>query len=141
MCDAQVWFQNSRARDRREAKIPALVPLSSLSSHVFSEQPLDLSKKDALRSTSSSFSAKDSSDASSRNTASPCGPKPEEDVLVAPKSQANGHGELEDAEEEAPLVIDEETLDAAAAVAAAADVKPPALPTEVAVKVFWTWLF
>ncbi|OXU25318.1 hypothetical protein TSAR_016293, partial [Trichomalopsis sarcophagae] len=118
----QVWFQNSRARDRREAKIPALVPLSSLNNHVFNDQPLDLSKKDVLRTIST---AKDCSDASSRHTASPCGPK--EDALV-PKVLANNNIEPEDADE-SPLVIDEETTDSA-------EVKqPPAsMPVEVIIK-------
>ena len=109
----QVWFQNSRARDRREAKIPGLVPLSSLNNHAFNDQPLDLSKKDVVKKEPL---VKDLSDASSRNTISPCGPK--EDALV-PKLVKE---ESEDVEE-SPLVIDEETTDSA-------EVKQPAVPTE-----------
>ncbi|XP_014204732.1 zinc finger E-box-binding homeobox 1 [Copidosoma floridanum] len=100
----QVWFQNSRARDRREAKMPGLVPLSNLNSHMYNDQPLDLSKKEIVRIVST---PQGSSDASSRHTASPYCPK--EDVVV-PKVLVNNNVELEDAEESA-LVIDEETND------------------------------
>ncbi|KAJ8672499.1 hypothetical protein QAD02_003758 [Eretmocerus hayati] len=102
----QVWFQNSRARDRRESKIPALVPLASLGNHVYNDQPLDLSKKDVFKS---AIVVKDlSSDASSRATASPCGPK--ENATVPKMSPAlstvNNNLEHEDIDEP-PLVIDE----------------------------------
>lgn len=106
----QVWFQNSRARDRRESKMPGLVPISSIGNHHHQqhiqhhqqqqpqpqqqqqqqnlplEQPLDLSKKD--------FPAiKKESDTSFRTTLSPIENVPQEN----------------DDTEEAPLVIDEET--------------------------------
>ncbi|XP_015121921.1 zinc finger protein 1 [Diachasma alloeum] len=88
----QVWFQNSRARDRRESRIPALLPLSSIGNHAGFEQPLDLSKKEAVVV------------------------EKENDVLrgtaVPGDKESNGGvlGNGEDAEE-APLVIDEETVD------------------------------
>lgn len=64
------------------------------------DQPLDLSKKELTMSV-----IKDS-DTSSRNTASPCGPK--EDVVVIPPTNPEPD-DLEDS----PLVIDEETTDSA----------------------------
>ncbi|XP_072745351.1 zinc finger protein 1 [Anoplolepis gracilipes] len=89
----QVWFQNSRARDRRESKMPpALVPLA-LGNLTVVEQPLDLSKKEALVSTTIE------SEISSRNTSSPCEQK---DDNPAPNVD---NDDLEDS----PLVIDEET--------------------------------
>ncbi|XP_011502307.1 PREDICTED: zinc finger protein 1 [Ceratosolen solmsi marchali] len=116
----QVWFQNSRARDRREAKIPGLVPLSSLSNHVFNDQPLDLSKKDVFRTI---LRTKDNSDTSSRNTASPCGLK--EDTHL-PKVLTNNNVEREDVEE-FPLIIDEETTDFV-------ESKQPTMNSEVVIK-------
>ncbi|XP_033231025.1 zinc finger protein 1-like [Belonocnema kinseyi] len=96
----QVWFQNSRARDRRESKIPALLPLANAGTQPMNDQPLDLSKKELTMSV-----IKDS-DTSSRNTASPCGPK--EDVVAIPATNPEPD-DLEDS----PLVIDEETTDSA----------------------------
>ncbi|TGZ53896.1 Uncharacterized protein DBV15_01807, partial [Temnothorax longispinosus] len=91
----QVWFQNSRARDRRESKMPpALVPLVLPENPTIIEQPLDLSKKEALI-----ISATKESDTSSRNTSSPCEQK---DDIAAPTVD---NDDLEDS----PLVIDEET--------------------------------
>ncbi|KYM93316.1 Zinc finger protein 1, partial [Atta colombica] len=93
----QVWFQNSRARDRRESKIPpALVPLALPENPSIIEQPLDLSKKEALV-----ISATKESDTSSRNTSSPCEQK---DDIAAPTVPPD-NDDLEDL----PLVIDEET--------------------------------
>lgn len=93
----QVWFQNSRARDRRESKIPpALVPLALPENPSIIEQPLDLSKKEAFV-----ISATKESDTSSRNTSSPCEQK---DDVAAPTVPPD-NDDLEDL----PLVIDEET--------------------------------
>ncbi|XP_018366308.1 PREDICTED: zinc finger E-box-binding homeobox protein zag-1 [Trachymyrmex cornetzi] len=93
----QVWFQNSRARDRRESKMPpALVPLALPENPSIIEQPLDLSKKEALV-----ISATKDSDTSSRNTSSPCEQK---DDIAAPTVPLD-NDDLEDL----PLVIDEET--------------------------------
>lgn len=61
------------------------------------EQPLDLSKKELT------ISVIKESDTSSRNTASPCGPK--EDTLMTPTLIINPDTDLEDS----PLIIDEET--------------------------------
>lgn len=61
------------------------------------EQPLDLSKKELT------ISVIKDSDTSSRNTASPCGPK--EDIALTPS--INPDTDLEDS----PLIIDEETTD------------------------------
>ncbi|XP_032680362.1 zinc finger E-box-binding homeobox protein zag-1 [Odontomachus brunneus] len=90
----QVWFQNSRARDRRESKMPGLVPLTISRNQTVIEQPLDLSKKEAL-----AISTTKESDTSSRNTSSPCEQK---DDNPAPSVD---NDDLEDS----PLVIDEET--------------------------------
>ncbi|KAG7212985.1 hypothetical protein KM043_002325 [Ampulex compressa] len=95
----QVWFQNSRARDRRESKIPALVPLANADSQPIIEQPLDLSKKEAL-----TISVIKESDTSSRNTSSPSEQKDENFTPPNPDTD-----DLEDS----PLVIDEETTDSA----------------------------
>ncbi|XP_029158283.1 zinc finger protein 1 [Nylanderia fulva] len=90
----QVWFQNSRARDRRESKMPpALVPLA-LGNQTVIEQPLDLSKKEAFV-----VSTTKESNISSRNTSSPCEQK---DDNPTPNVD---NDDLEDS----PLVIDEET--------------------------------
>ncbi|KAI4494229.1 hypothetical protein M0802_009098 [Mischocyttarus mexicanus] len=91
----QVWFQNSRARDRRESKIPALLPLSSPTF----EQPLDLSKKDVL-----TISLVKDGDTSNRNIASPPCEKKEDTSTVIPNPETD---DLEDS----PLVIDEEMND------------------------------
>ncbi|XP_076628253.1 Zn finger homeodomain 1 [Colletes latitarsis] len=91
----QVWFQNSRARDRRESKIPALVPLSNPVSQTVIEQPLDLSKKEAL--TQSTY--KDSDTTSPAKVAS-----------SPPGEQKNDNPDADDLED-SPLVIDEETTD------------------------------
>lgn len=72
---------------------PALVPLA-LSETPTIEQPLDLSKKEALV-----ISTTKESDTSSRNTSSPCEQK--DDVAVPTVD----NDDLEDS----PLVIDEET--------------------------------
>lgn len=72
---------------------PALVPLT-LPENSTIEQPLDLSKKEALVT-----SATKESDISSRNTSSPCEQK---DDSTAPTVD---NDDLEDS----PLVIDEET--------------------------------
>ncbi|XP_034945180.1 zinc finger E-box-binding homeobox protein zag-1 isoform X2 [Chelonus insularis] len=88
----QVWFQNSRARDRRESgRIPGLVPLASIGNHQMSiEQPLDLSKKDVLTKTSVKENDYE--------------PKDKKTPVVASQSEP-------DDLEESPLVIDEETPD------------------------------
>lgn len=116
----QVWFQNSRARDRREAKIPALLPLSSLGNHMFNDQPLDLSKKDVIKTPP----MKDFNEIPTRNAVSPYAPK--EDAIT-PKVLANNNIETEDAEE-SRLVIDEE-------MAESAEMKHSAMPVEVIIKV------
>lgn len=90
----QVWFQNSRARDRRESKMPpALVPLV-LGNQTVIEQPLDLSKKEAFVASTTK-----ESDISSRNISSPCEQKDDNSVSNV------DNDDLEDS----PLVIDEET--------------------------------
>ncbi|XP_043271584.1 zinc finger protein 1 [Venturia canescens] len=99
----QVWFQNSRARDRRESKIPELLPLTNFSHHTNIEQPLDLSKKEAYAKSV----VKDNDNGSNRHTASPCAPKEEP---IRPLSQP--HNDVEDIDD-SPLVIDEETTDCA----------------------------
>ncbi|XP_015431653.1 PREDICTED: zinc finger protein 1 [Dufourea novaeangliae] len=93
----QVWFQNSRARDRRESKIPALVPLANPASQTVIEQPLDLSKKEALTQ-----SPCKENDTSWTKTAisSPGEPKNE---------NPPPHNQDTDDLEDSPLVIDEET--------------------------------
>lgn len=73
---------------------PALVPLALPENPTIIEQPLDLSKKEALV-----ISATKESDTSSRNTSSPCEQK---DDNAAPTVD---NDDLEDS----PLVIDEET--------------------------------
>ena len=79
------------------------------------EQPLDLSKKELT------ISVIKESDTSSRNTASPCGPK--EDIAVIPPTNAEPD-DLEDS----PLVIDEETTDSL-------EVRHTSLPNEAVPKV------
>ena len=106
----QVWFQNSRARDRREAKIPALVPLASLNnytSELSNDQPLDLSKKDIGRTISPVANVP--SDTVSWHTPLPCSPKNE---FVTSKNFVNNNMELMEDTEEPELVIDEEISDA-----------------------------
>lgn len=105
----QVWFQNSRARDRRESKIPALVPLTNPTSHNFIEQPLDLSKKVAL--TVSTYKEKNDTSWVKVATLSPGELKTEN--LSTPNPDAD---DLEDS----PLVIDEETTDSVEAKRTAA---------------------
>ncbi|XP_033200027.1 Zn finger homeodomain 1 isoform X1 [Bombus vancouverensis nearcticus] len=95
----QVWFQNSRARDRRESKIPPLVPLANPTSQTAYEQPLDLSKKEALTETA----CKDSETVCAKFTSS---------SPVEPKNDnAPSHNQDADDLEDSPLVIDEETTD------------------------------
>ncbi|XP_076655628.1 Zn finger homeodomain 1 [Halictus rubicundus] len=93
----QVWFQNSRARDRRESKIPALVPLTNPASQTVIEQPLDLSKKEAL--TQSACKENDTSWVKVATSS------PEEPKVDNPPSHNPDADDLEDS----PLVIDEET--------------------------------
>ncbi|XP_076296864.1 Zn finger homeodomain 1 [Lasioglossum baleicum] len=93
----QVWFQNSRARDRRESKIPALVPLTNPASQIVIEQPLDLSKKEAL--TQSACKENDTSWIKIP-TSSPDEPK---------NDNPPSHNPDADDMEDSPLVIDEET--------------------------------
>lgn len=109
----QVWFQNSRARDRRESRIPALLPLSSIGNHGGFEQPLDLSKKEVV--------VVEKENHGMRST-----------LLPGELRESNGSvgvvGNGEDTEE-APLVIDEETRDSG-------DIKKQVINvTEVVVKV------
>ncbi|XP_012522898.2 zinc finger E-box-binding homeobox protein zag-1 isoform X2 [Monomorium pharaonis] len=91
----QVWFQNSRARDRRESKMPpALVPLTPPVNPPITEQPLDLSKKEAVV-----ILATKENDTANRNTSSP-GERKDNTATLAVDND-----DLEDL----PLVIDEET--------------------------------
>ncbi|XP_026668681.1 zinc finger E-box-binding homeobox protein zag-1 isoform X2 [Ceratina calcarata] len=95
----QVWFQNSRARDRRESKIPALVPLVNTTSQTAIEQPLDLSKKEAL----TEAPCKDNGAVSTKQVSSP---------PIEPKNDNPPvHNQEPDDLEDSPLVIDEETTD------------------------------
>uniref|UniRef100_V9IDC2 Zinc finger protein n=1 Tax=Apis cerana TaxID=7461 RepID=V9IDC2_APICE len=92
----QVWFQNSRARDRRESKIPPLVPLASNpASQTIYEQPLDLSKKEGLAESVRKDGVKFAS-------SSPVEQK---------NDNASSHNQDADDLEDSPLVIDEETTD------------------------------
>lgn len=75
--------------------MPGLVPLTLSRNQTVIEQPLDLSKKEAL-----AISTTKESDTSSRNTLSPCEQK--DDNNPAPSVE---NDDLEDS----PLVIDEET--------------------------------
>ncbi|XP_076240016.1 Zn finger homeodomain 1 [Calliopsis andreniformis] len=95
----QVWFQNSRARDRRESKIPALVPLNNPVSQITVEQPLDLSKKEAF---TQSVCKDNDSNSSKIASSSPVEQKNDNSSLHNPDTD-----DLEDS----PLVIDEETTD------------------------------
>ncbi|XP_014221314.1 zinc finger E-box-binding homeobox protein zag-1 isoform X1 [Trichogramma pretiosum] len=102
----QVWFQNSRARDRREAKIPALVPLSSLSNYSLNSdqnQPLDLSTKISTTASAATETDTDSSHVPISKITSPHSLKNEA------KLSANNNIECIDDVEESPLLIDEET--------------------------------
>ncbi|XP_046602965.1 zinc finger E-box-binding homeobox protein zag-1 isoform X1 [Neodiprion virginianus] len=96
----QVWFQNSRARDRRESKMPELLPLFNAGSQTTAEQPLDLSKKDVLTITAVNDITGDSSSKYSNKSNSTV----TEDIPVTPTPDV-------DDVDDAPLVIDEETTD------------------------------
>ncbi|XP_046481007.1 zinc finger protein 1 isoform X2 [Neodiprion pinetum] len=95
-----VWFQNSRARDRRESKMPELLPLFNAGSQTTTEQPLDLSKKDVLTITAVNDITGDSSSKNSNKSNSTV----TEDIPVTPTP------DIDDVDD-APLVIDEETTD------------------------------
>ncbi|CAL7934067.1 unnamed protein product [Xylocopa violacea] len=95
----QVWFQNSRARDRRESKIPPLVPLANSTSQTVIEQPLDLSKKEALTEST----CQDNDTVPVKHTSS----SPIEQKNDNPQPHSQDADDLEDS----PLVIDEETTD------------------------------
>ncbi|XP_043527729.1 zinc finger E-box-binding homeobox 1 [Frieseomelitta varia] len=95
----QVWFQNSRARDRRESKIPPLVPLANSTSQTAYEQPLDLSKKEALTDSA----CKDNETICVKFTSS----SPDEQK----NDNAPSHNQDADDLEDSPLIIDEETTD------------------------------
>ncbi|CAB0043723.1 unnamed protein product [Trichogramma brassicae] len=102
----QVWFQNSRARDRREAKIPALVPLSSLSNYSLNSdqnQPLDLSTRISTTASAATETDTDSSHVPISKITSPHLLKNEA------KLSANNNIECIDDVGESPLLIDEET--------------------------------
>ncbi|XP_076673135.1 Zn finger homeodomain 1 [Andrena cerasifolii] len=96
----QVWFQNSRARDRRESKIPALLPLNNPISQTAIEQPLDLSKKEALTQSV----CKDSDTSLVKIVSSPPADQKSTDT-------SSVHNPDTDDLEDSPLVIDEETTD------------------------------
>lgn len=93
----QVWFQNSRARDRRESKIPPLVPLANPASQTTYEQPLDLSKKEGLAESV----RKDSNAACVKFASS--------SPVEQRNDNASSHNQDADDLEDSPLVIDEET--------------------------------
>lgn len=95
----QVWFQNSRARDRRESKIPPLVPLANPASQTTYEQPLDLSKKEGLAESV----RKDSNAACVKFASS--------SPVEQRNDNASSHNQDADDLEDSPLVIDEETTD------------------------------
>lgn len=95
----QVWFQNSRARDRRESKIPPLVPLANPASQTIYEQPLDLSKKEALTESV----RKDNNTVCVKFTSS--------SPVEQKNDNASSHNQDADDLEDSPLVIDEETTD------------------------------
>ncbi|XP_046737285.1 zinc finger E-box-binding homeobox 1 isoform X2 [Diprion similis] len=95
-----VWFQNSRARDRRESKMPGLLPLFNAGSQTTAEQPLDLSKKDVLTITAVNDISGDNSSKNSNKSNSTV----TEDIPVTPAP------DIDDVDD-APLVIDEETTD------------------------------
>lgn len=92
----QVWFQNSRARDRRESKIPALVPLTNQVNQATIEQPLDLSKKEAFTQSA----CNDNSSGINVSSSSP-GEQRNDNPISASNPEPDDH-------EDSPLVIDEE---------------------------------
>ncbi|XP_012268465.2 zinc finger E-box-binding homeobox protein zag-1 isoform X2 [Athalia rosae] len=110
----QVWFQNSRARDRRESKMPGLLPLTNDGSQTTVEQPLDLSKKDVLTITAVKNNAENLNKTSNKQNSTI------KDIPVTPNPDVD---DIDDA----PLVIDEETTDSV-------DVKPPSVSLDVSSK-------